>query len=109
MYVWHLVDVLRIGAERLITIQLEPAHGIPCWDESLLAEARRYRQLSVTVGVRALATATDQWLEAVDDTPETRVEHPVSGTLATLDVIRRNAHEIRHHLWDIEPPRVTTT
>ena len=109
MYVWHLVDVLRIGAERLITIQLEPAWGIPCWDENLLAEARRYRQLSVNVGVKALATATDQWLEAVDDTPETRVEHAVFGTLTTLDVIRRNAHEVQHHLWDIEPSRAPTT
>lgn len=109
MYVWHLVDVLRIGAERLITIKLDPAHGIPCWDENLLAEARRYRQLSVSAGVKALANASRQWLEAVDYTPETTVEHPVFGTLTTLDVIRRTAHEVQHHLWDIEPSRNTTT
>src|SRR5690348_5172792 len=50
MYLWHLVDVVRIGTERLMTLVLDPAAGIPCWDENALAEARRYPQLSVVVG-----------------------------------------------------------
>ena len=29
------------------------------------------------------------------------VSHPEFGTLTTVDVIRRNAHEVHHHLMDI--------
>jgi len=34
MYVWHLVDVLRIGTERLLTLAHDPGRGITCWDEN---------------------------------------------------------------------------
>src|SRR5215468_6274251 len=50
MYVWHLVDVLRIGTERLLTLAHDPDRGITCWDENALAEVRRYRQPSLIVG-----------------------------------------------------------
>jgi hypothetical protein len=32
MYLWHLVDVLRIGNERLLTLTRDPRRGITCWD-----------------------------------------------------------------------------
>lgn len=101
MYVWHLVDVLRIGMDRLITLRLDPAHGIPCWDENLLAEARRCLQLSPSVGVAVLQRTARQWVQTANETPEASTEHPLYGTLDTVDVIRRNAHEVQHHLWDI--------
>jgi DinB superfamily len=101
MYVWHLVDVLRIGAERLLTLRLDPTRGIPCWDENLLAEARRYAQLSPGVGLAALEVAARQWLDTVAETPDADIEHPQYGTLSTADLIRRNAHEVQHHLGDI--------
>ena len=37
MYLWHVVDVLRIAPERLWSIALDPDTGIPCWDEDGLA------------------------------------------------------------------------
>ena len=43
MYVWHLVDVLRIGTERLLTLAHDLGRGITCWDENALAEARGYQ------------------------------------------------------------------
>lgn len=101
MYVWHLVDVLRIGVERLLTLQMDPASGVPCWDENQLAEARRYRRLSPLVGVAMLDAAVQDWLQAAEQAPDAQVEHPLFGTLTTLDVIRRNAHEAHHHLRDI--------
>lgn len=101
MYAWHVVDVLRIGSERLLALQLDSLHGIPCWDENLLAEARRYEQLSPIVALAALEVAATQWLATVSETPDAEVEHPVFGVLRTIDVVRRNAHEVRHHLWDI--------
>src|SRR5580700_6285641 len=41
-YVWHTVDVLRFGAERLWTISADPSFGVPLWDEQVIAEARSY-------------------------------------------------------------------
>src|SRR5215469_14046762 len=54
MYLWHLVDGLRIGTERLLTLTCDPGRGLPCWDENALAEARRYQQLSPAVGLIVL-------------------------------------------------------
>jgi hypothetical protein len=39
-YVWHTVDVLRLGIERLWTISADPTFGVPCWDENVVAEIR---------------------------------------------------------------------
>lgn len=105
MYLWHVVDVLRIGTERLLTLQLDPDRGIPCWDENGLADARRYERLSPVVGIVVLEQVAAEWSRvaaAVAD--EAEVRHPLFGTLRTVDVIRRNAHEVRHHLYDIRQP-----
>jgi hypothetical protein len=32
---------------------------------------------------------------------DVQVRHPQFGVLGTLEIIRRNAHEIHHHLLDI--------
>ncbi len=101
-YLWHLVDVLRIGGERLLTASLDPAAGIPCWDENALAEVRRYDSLSPRVGVVAYEAAVMQWLAVARSVAgDASVEHPEFGTLTAADIIRRNAHEVRHHELDI--------
>jgi len=102
MYVWHLVDVLRIGTERLLTLTHDPDRGIPCWDENALAEARRYERLSPAVGLIALRSAAREWSVAAQAAPaEAEIRHPQFGGLGALDIIRRNAHEVHHHLMDI--------
>ena len=102
MYVWHLVDVLRIGAERLLTLTHDPERGITCWDENALAEARRYEQLSLAVGLIVLGAAAREWSGAAQAAPaEAEVRHPQFGSLGALEIIRRDAHEVRHHLMDI--------
>jgi hypothetical protein len=102
MYVWHLVDVLRIGTERLLTLAHDPGRGIPCWDENALAEDRRYQHLSPAVGLLVLPLAAREWAEVASATPDAaEVRHPQYGTLGAIDIIRRNAHEVHHHLMDI--------
>ncbi len=102
MYVWHLVDVLRIGTERLLTMTLDRGLGIPCWDENALAEARRYASLSPVVGLEVLRRATNEWLEITVQTPEdAAVDHSKFGLLRPIDIIHRNTHEIVHHAHDI--------
>lgn len=102
MYVWHLVDVLRIGTERLLTLTHDPASGIPCWDENALARDRHYHRLSPVVGLIALRSAACEWVTVALAAPAiAQVRHPQFGTLGDVEVIRRNAHEVHHHLWDI--------
>ncbi len=102
MYVWHLVDVLRIGTERLLTLTHDPGRGLTCWDENALAEIRRYRQLSPAVGLIVLPAAAQEWAAVASQAPaEAVVRHPEFGDLGALEVIRRNAHEAHHHLMDI--------
>lgn len=101
-YLWHLVDVLRIGSDRLLTTSLDPAMGIPCWDENALAEVRQYHRLSPRVGVLAYETAVSAWVAVANRVPiEASVEHPEFGTLTGEDIIRRNAHEVQHHELDM--------
>ena len=56
-YVWHTVDVLRFGTERLWTISADPSFGVPTWDENVLADVRSYDHLSPFVGLIALVAA----------------------------------------------------
>ena len=106
MYVWHLVDVLRIGTERLLTLTHDPASGITCWDENALARDRHYHRLSLVVGLIAFRSAAREWVTAALAAPVTaQARHPVFGMLGAVDVMRRNAHEVHHHLWDIHRAR----
>jgi len=101
-YVWHLVDVLRFGTERLWTMTLEPGASVPGWDQDAVAAVRRYDAQSAEVGLRALGPAASAWAEAARATPaDAWVAHPVLGRLAAADAIRRNAHEAHHHELDV--------
>jgi len=101
-YLWHLVDVLRIGRERLFTIATDPGAGVPCWDENALAEVRNYRALSPSVGLIAYETAASDWVTTAKSLPvEASVEHAQDGTMTAADIIRRNAHEVHHHELDV--------
>jgi hypothetical protein len=54
------------------------------------------------VAPRALRDAAATWLAAALRTPEeAEAPHESDGTVTAGDVIRRNAHEARHHLQDI--------
>lgn len=101
-YLWHLVDVLRIGTERLLTVRYDPEAGLTCWDEKALAEIRQYERLSPVAGLHALRSAAAGWTLEARSTPEAAVTvHRQFGELAAADIVRRNAHEAVHHELDI--------
>lgn len=102
-YVWHTVDVLRFGTERLWTISADPSFGVPSWDENVVAEVRSYDALSPVVGLIALIAAARDWREAAMEAPhDAATPHPEAGEIRAFDVVQRNAHEVCHHLWDIQ-------
>ena len=101
-YLWHLVDVIRFGTERLWTLALDPGRGFPGWDQDAMAAVRRYDGLSAAVGLLALEVAVADWAVAAREAPPGAIVHlPVLGELTTEDSIRRNAHEAAHHELDI--------
>jgi hypothetical protein len=102
-YVWHTVDVLRFGTERLWTISADPSYGVPVWDENVMAEVRSYDELSPVVGLVALIEAAHAWRQAALEAPQdAQTPHPEVGAISAYDVVQRNAHEVCHHLWDVQ-------
>jgi hypothetical protein len=102
-YLWHLVDVLRIGTERLWVVDLDPRAGLVCWDENALASVRQYERLSPRVAGIALGNAIRTWVAVARTVPShLEVEHDAFGTMTAADIIRRNAHEVHHHWRDID-------
>src|SRR5580692_6235696 len=81
-YVWHTVDVLRLGTERLWTLDADPAFGVPAWDENELARVRAYDELSPVVGLIALIDAAGAWREAALEAPhDVTTTHPEAGQI----------------------------
>jgi hypothetical protein len=102
-YVWHTVDVLRCGTERFWTISADPSYGVPSWDENVVADVRSYDDLSPVVGLIALIAAARAWREAALEAPhDVPTPHPEAGEICAFDVVQRNAHEVCHHLWDVQ-------
>jgi hypothetical protein len=102
-YVWHTVDVLRFGTERLWTISADPSFGVPVWDENVVAEVRSYDQLSPMVGLVALIQAAHDWREAALEAPrDVPTWHAEAGELYAFAIVQRNTHEVCHHLWDVQ-------
>ena len=102
-YVWHTVDVLRFGTERIWTISADPDFGVPEWDENVVALVRSYDALSPVVGLIALIAAADAWRTAALEAPhDVSTAHPEAGSLCAFDVVQRNSHEVCHHLWDVQ-------
>lgn len=103
MYVFHLVDLLHISSERLLTLIHDPGRGITGFDENALAEARRYHQLSTAAGLISLRIAARDWAETESNAPaEATVNHVELGEMGALEIIRRTAHEVHHHVMDID-------
>ena len=102
-YVWHTVDVLRFGTERLWTLSVDPSFGVPSWDENLIAEHRSYDQLSPFVGLLAMISAVETWRTAALEAPrDVSTPHPEAGTIDAFELVQRNTHEVWHHLWDVQ-------
>lgn len=101
-YLWHVVDVLRFGVERLWTLDLDPDAGAMPWDENQAMAVRARSPHSVPVGLHALGRLAEEWGEAAWGAPAaTTLAHPELGPLTRDDVVHRNAHEVVHHELDV--------
>jgi hypothetical protein len=102
-YVSHVTDNLRNWAERLAGARLSGARQVPGYDQDLLAQARRYDEVSLAGALWSLERAADAWVDSVSAALEEDVvlEHAGRGIQRAEDVARNNAHDASHHAWDI--------
>jgi hypothetical protein len=102
-YVAHIGDNLRIWAERLAGVAVGGSTAIATYDDNKLAAARNYEALSLPGVLWTLERSTRDWLDAVRlAPPDLEMIHPERGHISRDDIIRNNAHDAVHHLWDIE-------
>lgn len=102
-YLWHLVDVLRIGTERLWLATYDTTTRIFCWDQDGLAKLRKYSELSPVVGAVALEEARRGWAAAARSAPPSvELVDDASGPMPVANVIRHTGHEVIHHRLDID-------
>lgn len=102
-YVSHVADNLRIWAERLAGLAVGDDGPVAPYDQDLLAEARRYSELSLAGALWSLDRASADWTGAVARAEGAGVTlvHPDRGPQSLLDVARSNAHDTCHHGWDV--------
>ena len=111
-YVCHVVDNLRIWAERLAAATAAGRAGavggdarpaIALYDTDLLAEARADEALPIDGALWSLRRAIGDWSTAVAAAlaVEFVLHHPERGRISTADVVGTNAHDTWHHEWDM--------
>jgi hypothetical protein len=103
-YVGHVTDNLRTWAERLAGASLAGHLTVPGYDPDLLSEARHYDEISLAGALWSLRWAATAWTEAVEEALKAGIvlQHATRGAQRAEDVARNNAHDARHHLWDID-------
>ena len=108
-YVWHTVDMLRIGTERLLMLRLEPHTPITPWDPDAMAEQRSYEKLSAPVGLLTLEAAARDWVAAAREAPPgVSAAHPLFGTMDAASIATFAAHEVVHHVLDVRRQLTTS-
>jgi pimeloyl-ACP methyl ester carboxylesterase len=111
-YVCHVVDNLRIWAERLAgATSWRIPTPIALYDTDLLAQARAYEAVPVAGALWSLRRAVDDWSTAVAAAlaAHATLDHPERGRITAEDVVVTNAHDSWHHEWDVArslPPAV---
>lgn len=102
-YVCHIVDNLRIWAERIAAATEASTQPVGIYDADLLAHARNYTAVPLSGALWSLRDAVATWSSAVSaaSRSETELVHPERGLLGLADVVATNAHDAYHHVQDI--------
>lgn len=102
-YVCHVVDNLRIWAERLAGITSGAGSDVAAYDQELLATARDYEQVKLSAALWSMDRSVADWLSAVEQARvcDVVLRHSERGEINPVDVVRTNAHDTCHHGWDI--------
>lgn len=104
-YACHVGDNLRAWAEGLAAGlgTSREAVPVPGYDPDLLAAARRYHRIVGPAALWSLTQAAAAWCDVVPRAVADNVVlwHAARGEQRASDVARNNAHDARHHVWDV--------
>ncbi len=103
-YVSHIGDNLRNWSERVQGARLAGVLEVVGYDPDELAHARRYAALPVEVAAWSLGTSCEMWVSVMRAAlrEEIVLHHATRGRQGADDIARNNAHDLFHHLWDLE-------
>ena len=103
-YTSHVTDNLRAWSGWLAGGYLGDHPEVPGYDQDQLAQARRYNELSLAGALWSLRWAVDAWVQIVPEAVAGQIvlQHATRGLQRAEDIARNNAHDARHHLWDID-------
>lgn len=102
-YVCHVVDNLRIWAERVIAASKGATELIGTYDADMLCVARGYAFVPTQGSLWSLERSCESWVCGIEAASESQLtlRHPQRGLLSLEDVVLSNTHDSYHHAWDI--------
>jgi hypothetical protein len=102
-YVCHIVDNLRIWAER-IAAAMQAEVVVAPYDSDALGQARCYENVPLAGALWSLRDAVNAWANITSAGRHQPIAlfHPDRGRLTLDDVVEDNAHDAYHHAWDID-------
>lgn len=101
-YTWHLADVCRAWAERVVALRAEPERPLAGFDPDDLAEARGYDRMAASGALWALDTSSRQLVSELGDSGiEVALHHPEWGDGTLADALAWVTHEAAHHEQDV--------
>ncbi|EFC85061.1 maleylpyruvate isomerase N-terminal domain-containing protein [Parafrankia sp. EUN1f] len=103
-YVSHMADNLRNWAERVQGARLAGVTDIAGYDQDELARVRRYDRIPLAAARWALGISAPAWVDVMRSAlaEGVVVHHATRGEQRAADIVRNNAHDVWHHLWDID-------
>lgn len=103
-YTSHVVDNLRMSAERIVGALESGDTHVGVYDPDALAEARHYEQVKLPGALWSLDRSVAAWIEAMTRGFDAGLvlQHATRGEQPAGDTAIANAHDAFHHAWDIE-------
>lgn len=102
-YISHVVDNLRMSAERMIGALESGDTRVGVYSPDELAAARHYEQVKLAGALWSLENSVAAWTSAMARAfaDELVLQHEVRGLQTAGETAVANAHDAYHHAWDI--------
>jgi hypothetical protein len=103
-YLCHVGDSIRVWSERIAHVVLGESGPVAVYSQDKLAEARHYDDIGVRTALWSLERAVLDWRTAVAlaDPEAFAMRHEEMGTMSLHDVVNIRAHDVTHHIYDVE-------